>query len=294
MTVLRRAAGIFGLAAALLAAACGGSNTTPAPIPEPPPQPPPAVRNLPENPDAIALELWVHVGFPLGIAYRLRQPPLYVVSAGGTLYYDASEDQYREPLPLLPPILSVDLGASDFTRIVDGIGLAGLPEHPAEPDPEDNPIRAPNSRLADANVTEVIFRDRELALHRIRVLGLLVDEHTDPRVIRLGDFVTTLKDVAERADLAPYAGDRVQVYMAVAGTSFEPEATDHRPWPIPDFPTASDPGIFDTCAVYEGAAGEALLATFETATEHTRWVRDEVVYHLVPRVLVPGEQGCPL
>ena len=276
---------VAGLTASLAAAACGGDSGSPSvpPAPAPAPDPAPPDLLLPDDPSAVVLEVWVHGGL-LPPEYSLALPPIYWLTAGGTLYFEGSPPPVAPP-PLLVSLNETQLTAAQLEAALDEIAASGLPDASEEHIPE------PGGGVPEILTTELIFRDTA-GDHVIRVEGLYAgfDTHTDPRVPHL----RTLLELFEEAtlDFTPYLGDRLQVITVFdMGPPFEPPDRDERPWPLPDPPQRDDDRTF-SCQVFEGAVAAGLFDTFTTADEATRWLYGEERFELLARGLFPGEAGC--
>ncbi len=282
---------VAGLAASLAAAACDGNSGSPtvppapAPTPAPTPAPDPAPPDLllPDDPSAVVLEVWVSGGL-LPPEYSLALPPIYWLTAGGTLYFEGQAPPIWPP-PLLASLNETRLTAAQLEAALGEIAASGLP------DAEEDHIAEPSDQLTEVLTTELIFRDTAGA-HVIRVEGLYAgtDTHTDPRVAHL----LALLEVFEEAglDFTPYRGDRLQVItVSDTGPPFEPPDRDERPWPLPDPPQRDEDRAF-SCQVFEGAVAAGLFDTFVTADQATRWLYGEERIELLARPLFPGEEGC--
>ena len=285
----RRSSGFWrvaGLAASLAAAACGGDSgsasvpVAPAPTPTPAPDPEPAPDLLlPDDPSAVLLEVWVHGGL-LPPAYSLSFPPIYWLTAGGTLYSEAPAPPVA-PSPLLTGLNETSLTSDQFDTALDEIVASGLPTVAAEE------LLEPTSGAPEVLSVEFVFRDTA-GTHVIRVEGLR-EPHTDPRV----EHLRALLDLFEEAsvDSILYVGDRLQVITVFDTPRLEPADRDERPWPLPAPPQRDDDRDF-SCRVFEGAAAAGLIETFATASEWTRWLYGEERIELLARPLLPGEEGC--
>ena len=281
---------VAGLAASLAAAGCGGDSGSPtvppapAPTPAPAPAPDPAPPDLllPEDPSAVVLEVWVSGGL-LPPEYSLDLPPIYWLTAGGTLYFEGSPPPIAPP-PLLASLNETELTPAQLEAALEEIAASGLPEAGEEH------IPAPPGQVPEILTTELIFRDTA-GDHVIRVEGLFagMDTHPDPRVPHL----LALLEVFEEAivDFTPYLGDRLQVITVFDVPRYEPPDRDERPWPLSNAPQRDDDTRF-SCRVFEGAEAAELFETFATAHETTRWLLGEQRFELLARALFPGEAGC--
>ena len=271
---------VASLAASLVAAACGGdsgSPTAPAPAPAPDPAPGPDL-SLPDDPSAVVLEVWVHGGL-LPPAYSLALPPIYWLTAGGTLYFEGPTPEIWPP-PLLPPLRETGLTAAQLEAALGEIAASGLP------DGEEETIE-PTSAVPEVLAVEFVFRDTAGA-HVIRVAGLR-EPHTDLRVAHLRALLDGFGEAT--ADSTPYQGDRVQVITVFDTPRLDPPDRDERPWPLPDSPQQDHDRDF-SCRIFEGEVAAGLLETFASANETTRWLLGEERFELLARPLFPGEAGC--
>ena len=239
---------------------------------------------LPDDPSAVVLEVWVSGGL-LPPEYSRNFPPIYWLTAGGTLYSEGSPPPVAPP-PLLASLNETELTAAQLEAALDEIAASGLPEAGEEH------ISAPSDLVPEILTTELIFRDTA-GDHVIRVEGLFagMDTHADPRVPHL----LALLEVFEEAkmDFTPYLGDRLQVITVFDVPRYrdEPPDRDERPWPLSNAPERDDDTRF-SCRVFEGAEAAGLFETFATAHETTRWLLGEERFELLARALFPGEAGC--
>ena len=283
-SVLRRIVPSAALAAALALGACGGGSDAPtvppAPTPPPSPPPPPAL-NLPDDPEAVILEVWVHGGPEVMPEFQFGRPPLYWLTAGGDLYAEGPVMEIW-PQRLLPNLLATALNEADFNAVLEDIAVSTLPEV------DDLQITEPTGLLMDASFTEFSFNDTA-GTHVIGVEGLWAVEHLDPRAVSLKALVDKLETAASMA--GAYRGDRVQVIVGFDLPPPEEEDRDDQEWPLPDPPTRNDDGSFP-CHVFDGATATRLLELFGNAHIATRWVYDDERIFLYARELFPGEKGC--
>ena len=189
-----------------------GSRTAPDPAPAPD-------LLLPDDPSAVVLEVWVSGGL-LPPEYSLNFPPIYWLTAGGTLYSEGSPPPIAPP-PLLASLNETELAPAQLEAALDEIAASGLPEAGEEH------ISAPSGLAPEILTTELIFRDTA-GDHVIRVEGLHagMDTHPDPRVPHL----LALLEVFEEAimDFTPYLGDRLQVITVFDVPRSEPPDRDER------------------------------------------------------------------
>ena len=279
---------VAGLTASLAAAACGGDSGSPSvppapaptPVPTPTPDPAPAPDLLlPDDPSAVVLEVWVHGGL-LPLHYSLALPPIYWLTAGGTLYFEGSPPPVA-PRPLLVALNETELDAAQLEAALGEIAASGLPAVASAETLE------PTSAVPEVLTVEFVFRNTAGA-HVIRVAGLR-EPHTDPRVPHLRALLDGFEEAT--VDFTPYLGDRLQVITVFGVPPYEPPDRDERPWPLPDAPQRDDDKRF-SCRVYEGAVAAGLFETFTTAHETTLWLLGEGRFELLARPLFPGEAGC--
>lgn len=281
---------VAGLAASLVAAACGddsGSPTAPAPAPAPTPAPAPDPApgpdlSLPDDPSAVILEVWVHGGL-LPPYYSLNLPPVSWLNAGGILYLPHDRPPIWPP-PLLLTIVETQTPAAELRAMLGEIVAAGLP---AVASPE---MLEPTTAVPEVLTVEFVFRDIA-GPHVLRVAGLR-EPHTDPRVPHLRALLDLLEPFAEASEhFARYPADRLQLITVFDAPPQDSGDRDERPWPLPDPPRRDEDRPF-SCQVVEGVAAVRLIETFATAFETTLWVHGEERIQLLARPLFPGEPGC--
>ncbi len=272
------------LAGSLAVAGCdGGSDAPTAPLPPPtPPPPPPSGLQLPDDPAAVILEVWLHLGPPLGIEFTLGRPPLYWLTAGGDLYVEGPTPEIW-PYRLLPNLLATTLDEAVFAAALEDLAASTLPEV------DDLTILEPTGMLADAPLTEFRFNDTAGNAHAIWVEGLFAGAHRDPRVASLKALADRFETAAATA--GAYRGDRVQVIVGFDVPPPDPEDRNDLLWPLPEPPARTADGAFP-CHVFEGATASRLLELFGNANHATRWVWEDERIFLFARELFPGEDGC--
>ena len=74
----------------------------------------------------MVLEVWVSGGL-LPPEYSLNFPPIYWLTAGGTLYSEGSPPPIAPP-PLLASLNETELTAAQLEAALDEIAASGLPE----------------------------------------------------------------------------------------------------------------------------------------------------------------------
>ena len=250
---------------------------TPAPAPAPDPAPPDLL--LPDDPSAVVLEVWVSGGL-LPPEYSLNLPPIYWLTAGGTLYFEGSPPPVVPP-PLLVALNETQLDAAQFEAALGEIAASGLPAVSSAETLE------PTTAVPEVLTVEFVFRSTAGA-QVIRVAGLR-GPHTDRRVPHLRALLDGFEEAT--VDFTPYLGDRLQVITVFDVPPYEPPDRDDRPWPLPDAPQRDDDKRF-SCRVYEGAVAAGLFEIFATAQETTLWLLGEERFELLVRPLFPGEAGC--
>ena len=280
------------LSALVMLTACGGDSDAPtvpapppAPAPTPAPTPAPAptpIPSLPDDPAAVILEVWVHVGPEVMPEFQFGRPPQYWLTAGGDLYAEGPTLEIW-PTRLLPNLLATVLDQADLAGVLEDIAASTLPEV------DDLTITEPTGLLADAPLTEFRFNDAAGETHVIWVEGFYAGEHRDPRVASLKALVDKLETAAAVA--GAYRGDRVQVIVGFDIPLPQPEDQDDQQWPLQDPPVRTDDGAWP-CLVFDGATGTRLLELFGNAHIATRWVWEEERIFLFARELFPGEEGC--
>lgn len=276
----RRLLGSAALCSLMALAACGGGSDPPTVPPRPGPAPPPDL-NLPDDPDAVILEVWMHRGPIIQVEYSIGRPPRYWLTAGGGLTVEGPEPEIWPP-PLLPNLLATTLDGADFAAALEDIAASTLPNV------EDLTILEPTGFLADAPYTEFRFRDTA-GVHVISVEGLFAVQHRDPRALALKALAEKFETATETA--GAYRGDRVQVIVGFDVPLPQPEDRDDREWPLPEPPARTDDGTYP-CHVFEGPTAAGLLELFGSARMTTRWVWEDERIFLSARELFPGEEGC--
>lgn len=275
------------LLALLLAAGCGSDESPVAPTPAPPPEPPTAPEPgpfvLPDDPEALFLEVWRSPGF-VPVEFALGRPPLHAVSVGGELFFEVPAPEIW-PGPILPDIRHARLSEAELSGVIAAVRASGLPglDSLAIGQPADRPM------LADIPTVEVILRGRD-GSHRVSVAGLGIVRHSDPRVPPLAELVDRLAALAASADASAWTGDRVQVYASGTPRLPEDAILNLLPWPLPDPPPEEEEEF--TCLRYEGEVATDLLAVLAAANHGTRWDYGGELRQLLARPLLPREEPC--
>jgi hypothetical protein len=243
---------------------------------------------LPEDdPDRVIVEVRYEGGFAPP-EWLLGRAPRFALTSGGTLYFEGPQTM-EFPGRLLPPLMYGEVDAATMDRVEQLIAEIGF----AEFDRLENTDNL--NWVADAPTDVVTYFDREGGAHVFAVYALgLTDEIDDPKVLKLAELVRTLEEASFETEAQPYTTDRVEVYAGVRELPLDPEFDDDvRPWPLPQpFAEMQEAPFGFRCAVYEGEQGEALLETFQQATQVTNWEADGTEYVLRPRPLLPHEEGC--
>ena len=216
--------------------------------------------------------------------------PAYAVTTDGRLIYQGAVPEIF-PGPLVPPYEVKDVSdlVPDLEEILDRMGVADITE-------EIDDQAAGN--VADASTTVITYFD-ENGAHRYGVYALGFDPQVgsgDPRVVALNDLMLTLQDASFSGDPGePFASDRWQVVVngdfIPGGDTGLPE--DVRPYPLSTAVADFEHTSFDLpCTVLEGAEAEAAAEVFADATQATVWDTGTEEIQLLPRPLLPGEEGC--
>lgn len=270
-----------------LLAGCGTDAPPAAPVPEPPPVPPtepdPGPLELPDDPEALFLEVWRSPGF-VPVEFALGRPPLYALTVGGGFFFEGPATAIW-PGPILPPIRAAELADDDVAEVISAIDATALLES------DDLRIRQPAGEpmIADAPTVEVTLRDRG-GSHRIVVEGFGAVRHSDPRVAPVADLVGLLGRLAGNAQSSAWAGDRIQVYASHGPRLPDAFILNVEPWPLPDPPPEGE-GEF-TCLMYGGEVASRLLAVFGAANHGTRWDHEGELRQIMARSLLPREEAC--
>lgn len=215
--------------------------------------------------------------------------PAFVVTTDGQLIFQGPVPEIF-PGPLVPPYQVTDVSdlLPDLEDILDRLGIAEMTE-------EINDNGA--DMVADASTTVLTYFDAE-GPHRYGVYALGFDpqaEVADPEVVALNDLLLTLQEATFSGEPPePYTSDRWQVVVNgdfVPGEPGVPE--DVRPYPleaaVADFGHTSF-GL--PCTVLEGDAAAEAATAFADATQVTVWDTGTEEVQLLPRPLLPGEDGC--
>ncbi len=223
------------------------------------------------------------------VEFLLNRLPGYVLYGDGTLLSPAPTPAIF-PGPILAPVQSVQLTASDLAdlaRLVDAIGL---------PDMERVIDDSLSRQVADATTTIVTYVDPDGMEHvyGVYALGLVTDGPTDTRSEALTQLLQRLDKAATSAeDVLLYEPAGIQLWLQepIIGADVPSETL---PWPLSITPDDFEPeGEFAApCHVLIGEAAATALQAFESANSVTVWDYQGEQYRLVARPLLPGEPGC--
>lgn len=270
------------VAIAVLAAACGESDTGPSATTPPTTTIP--TTTPPGDPDKQVLIVRREGGLvPPEILFdRL---PLYTLYEDGRLVYDAPQAAIF-PGPLLPSLIQVDIGANGMAEVMAAIRAAGLPGI------TELYTTDANNQVADGPNTEVTFFD-DNGTHFFSVYSLLIVEHEDPQVVALPELMQLLDRLtATSPEIGPFTIERLQVLASQNANVDDPLAVTV-PWPLTITPASMQEHPFGIlCSVVDTDDNDGALAAFEQAHQTTFFDSDTVAYRLTVRPLLPGEPGC--
>ena len=220
----------------LLLAGCGSEGTPAATVPEPSPAPPaepePGPFELPDDPEALFLEVWRPPGF-VPVEFALGRPPLYALTVGGGLFFEGPIPEIW-PGPILPDIRAAQLAENEVAEVIAAIATTVLP---AAHDllirqPSGGPILAEIPPAAEDRAAFAAFARTEVAgseakldrdfVERGFLLALAAagaSPETRIRLVPAGDAVEITASFPLRA---PFLGER---FWNLAATA-EPKVRD--------------------------------------------------------------------
>ncbi|MGH8873950.1 MAG: hypothetical protein ACRDVM_01685 [Acidimicrobiia bacterium] len=239
------------------------------------------------DPDALLVEVRWEGGFapPDLLVNRL---PRFALYGDGTLYFEGAVPMIF-PGPMLPPVQQVTIGPEALAEVLQLVEDTGLPEITEERNDEAA------SLVADAPDTVVIYHD-DAGAHSFSVYGLDFVETRDVRVAQLRTLVQNLERLAfESGTPREYRPQRVQVQVAAVEDISDQELANFQPWPLSVTFAELVPSAFDfRCRAFHGEEGERLLGAFSDADTATYWeTEDGIIYRILARPLLPGEEACP-
>ncbi len=244
-----------------------------------------AMTTAPSNPDEVVLTVTSEGGF-VPVEFNLERMPRFLLTAGGTLYYQGPVPMIF-PGPLLPNVQVTSVDRATFDEIMGLVDELGLPDIDERIDDSGAEM------VADASTEFITFYDEE-GPHRLGIYALGMVEGGGASIDRiLATEVVQLLDAASAAgESTEYRPDRLQV-AAGPPLGFEEEATSVEDWPL-EVPYADMEawGAGWSCVEVGGSAVEGLLETFGAATQATLWDTGDEEVSIRARPLLPGETAC--
>jgi hypothetical protein len=183
------------------------------------------------------------------------------------------------------------LDAGDVDELLAAAAQAGLLGEPPDLGTGD---RLPIADAATTRVTVVVDGEEhvveayalEIGPDELRNAGL-----TDAQVAarrRLGDFVTTVAQVATPVADTPYDPERYRIQSSPAP---DPAGQEVPPNEVA-WPAGVPEPVDGQCTAVAGDAATALEAALPQATEITRWLLGDRALSLLVRPVLPHEPDC--
>jgi hypothetical protein len=260
------------IAAALVMTACGGSDLG-------------DKLKLDDDPASVLLIVRDEGGF-VPIEFMVGQGPRLVLRRDGTLIVSGPQIEIF-PQPLLPNYQTVQLSEDDLLFVLEELDALGFAE--IESDVNDEAA----NMVADASTTVTTFYNQD-GPHTFSVYALGIGSQvSDARVPILANLIEHLSQIGFSQPGQPYDWNGLEVLAGVPQFPADPQFVDVKPWPLAvGFDEMADIGFGWRCASYEGADAEALLATFESASQVTTWDDGGTEYSIKVRPSFPGQVPC--